>query len=85
MGCSISLRKPVHINQFKQGTAKLLGQNLERNSKQKTKKCLSSNRLMSTRTILDDAENMKDMSIVRMYGITEEGFSVLAHLHGFFS
>ncbi|ORY50267.1 DNA polymerase delta catalytic subunit [Rhizoclosmatium globosum] len=26
---------------------------------------------------------MKDMSIVRMYGITEEGFSVLAHVHGF--
>ncbi|ORY23074.1 hypothetical protein BCR33DRAFT_728248, partial [Rhizoclosmatium globosum] len=84
MGSSIILRKPVHINQLQQGTAKLLGQNLERNSEQKTKICLSSNRLMSTRTIFDDAENMKDVSIVRMYGITEEGFSVLAHLHGFF-
>ncbi|KAJ3279651.1 hypothetical protein HDU79_000387, partial [Rhizoclosmatium sp. JEL0117] len=35
------------------------------------------------KTVFDNAENMKDMSIVRMYGITEEGFSVLAHVHGF--
>ncbi|KAI9347758.1 DNA polymerase family B-domain-containing protein [Obelidium mucronatum] len=34
-------------------------------------------------TCFSNPENLKDMTLLRLYGITEEGHSVLAHVHGF--
>ncbi|KAJ3249040.1 DNA-directed DNA polymerase delta [Chytriomyces hyalinus] len=32
---------------------------------------------------LNNSNGLRDMSLIRMYGITQEGFSVLCHVHGF--